>query len=72
MNVEGWRGRIQPKKRWIVCVIQDMREMDVSDEMTIDREKWNKKCCADPKSFGTEQKDEEDIFNLFITVFCRS
>jgi hypothetical protein len=26
MNVEGWRGRGQPKKRWIDCVRQDMRD----------------------------------------------
>jgi hypothetical protein len=40
MNVEGWRGRGRPKKRWIDCVRQDMREMAVSDEMTSDRGEW--------------------------------
>jgi hypothetical protein len=34
MDVEGWRGRGRPKKRWNDCVLQDMKEMDVSDEMT--------------------------------------
>jgi hypothetical protein len=50
MNVEGWRGRGQPKKRWIDSVKQDMRETAVSEEMTSDREKWWKRtCCAHPK-----------------------
>jgi hypothetical protein len=48
MNVEGWRGRGRPKKRWIDCVKQDMREMAVSDEMTSDRGEWRKKLHATP------------------------
>jgi hypothetical protein len=36
MNVEGWRGRGRPIKRWIACVRHDMREMAVSDEMIED------------------------------------
>jgi hypothetical protein len=48
--VEGWSGRGRPKKRWIDCVRQDMREMAVSDEMASDRGKWRKRtCCVDPK-----------------------
>jgi hypothetical protein len=34
MNVEGWRGRGRPKKGWIDCVRQDIREKAVSDETT--------------------------------------
>jgi hypothetical protein len=50
MNVEGWRGRVRPKKRWIDSVRQDMREMAVSEEITSDRGKWWKRtCCTDPK-----------------------
>jgi hypothetical protein len=48
MNVEGWRGRGRPKKRWIECVRKDMMEMAVSDEMTSDRGEWRKRtCCTD-------------------------
>jgi hypothetical protein len=48
MNVEGWRGRGRPKKRWIGSVKQDMKEMAVSEDMTSDRRKWWKgTCCAD-------------------------
>jgi hypothetical protein len=50
MNVEGWRGRGRPKKRWIDCVRQDIREIAVSDKMTSDRGEWSEKtCCIDPK-----------------------
>jgi hypothetical protein len=50
MNVEGWRGRGRPKKRWIDRVRQDMREIAVTDKMTSDREEWREKtCCADRK-----------------------
>jgi hypothetical protein len=50
MNVEGWRGRGRPKKRWIDCARQDIREVAVSDEMRRDRREWMEKtCCAFPK-----------------------
>jgi hypothetical protein len=37
MNVEEKRRRVK-EKRWIDCVIQDLKEMDVSDVMTTDSE----------------------------------
>jgi hypothetical protein len=50
MTVKGWRGRGRPKKRWINCLRQGMRQMAMSDEMTSDREKWREKiCCANLK-----------------------
>jgi hypothetical protein len=42
MDMEGWRERDRPKKRWIYCVRQDMREIEVSDEVTNDREECEK------------------------------
>jgi hypothetical protein len=47
MNVEGWRERGRPKKRWIDCAKQDIREMEVDDEMTTDRGEKNKKTSCD-------------------------
>jgi hypothetical protein len=46
-----WKDRRgQPKKRWVDCVRQDMREMAVRDEMTTDGEEWKENpCCPDPK-----------------------
>ncbi|KAJ8707262.1 hypothetical protein PYW08_011396 [Mythimna loreyi] len=50
LNVDGWRGRGRPKKRWMDCVRSDMKEKGVSDSLTGDRTGWKKKtCCADPK-----------------------
>ncbi|PZC74657.1 hypothetical protein B5X24_HaOG207376 [Helicoverpa armigera] len=47
-NVEGWRGRGRPRKRWLDCLKEDKKGVDES--MTSDREEWKKKtCCADPK-----------------------
>ncbi|PZC72650.1 hypothetical protein B5X24_HaOG210780 [Helicoverpa armigera] len=50
MNVEGWRGRGRPRKRWIDCLKEDMKQKGVDVSMTSDREEWKKKtCCADTK-----------------------
>ncbi|PZC75290.1 hypothetical protein B5X24_HaOG206492 [Helicoverpa armigera] len=50
MNVEGWSGRGRPRKRWIDCLKEDMKQKGVDVSMTSDREEWKKKtCCADPK-----------------------
>ena len=50
VNVDGWRGRGSPKKRWMDYVKNDMKEKRVSDSMTVDRTAWKKKTCwADPK-----------------------
>ena len=50
MNVDGWRGRGRPKKRWMDCVTNDMLEKGVDDAMTANRGEWKKMtCCADPK-----------------------
>lgn len=50
LNVEGYRGRGRPKKRWMDCVRKDMSVKGVSVEMTADRDEWKKRTyCADPK-----------------------
>jgi hypothetical protein len=48
MNVESWRERGRTKKIWIDSARQDIRQLDVRDEMTTEREEW-KRCCADSK-----------------------
>jgi hypothetical protein len=49
INVDGYSRKGRPKKRWIDCVMDDMRIKRVSMEMTSDRRGWKKKaCCADP------------------------
>jgi hypothetical protein len=59
MNVEGWRGRGRPKKRWIDCVRQDMGEMAVSDEMTSDRGEWRKKTWWDDPNWEKSRKKKK-------------
>ena len=50
MNVDGWRRRGRPKKRWMDCVANDMLEKGVDDAMTPNTGKWKKMtCCADLK-----------------------
>ena len=50
MNVDGWRERGRPKKRWTDCVTNDMLEKGVNDTMTVNRGEWKKMtCCTDPK-----------------------
>ena len=47
---DGWRGTGRPKKRWMDCVRNDMKDKGVNDSVTVDRGEWKKKtCCADPK-----------------------
>ena len=49
MNVDGWRERGRPKRRWMDCVTNDMLEKGVDDAMTANRGEWKKMiCCADP------------------------
>ena len=35
----------KPKKKWMDCVKNDMKEKAVSDSMTVDRTAWKKKMC---------------------------
>ena len=59
--MDGWRGRESPKKRWMDCAKNDMKEKGVNDSMTIDRMAWNKKTCsADPKSHKIKAARFED------------
>ena len=49
-SVYGLRGKGRPKKRWMDCLRNDMKEKGGNDTVTSDRGEWKKKtCCADPK-----------------------
>ena len=45
MNVNGYKSRGRPKKRWMDCVKDDMPRIEESDKKTSNREVWTKKIC---------------------------
>lgn len=43
MNVEGRKGSLRPKKRWIGYVMNEMKEKRVDEGMADDRDLWQNK-----------------------------
>jgi hypothetical protein len=69
MNVERWRGRGRPKKRWIDCEA-GYEEKAVSDEMTSDRGELRSHAAPTPSELGQGQKKEEkDLSTIFLLPF---
>jgi hypothetical protein len=60
VNMEEWRGRGRPKKRWIDSVKLYMREMAVNDKITSDRGKWWKRTPPTPNKLRKGQEKEEE------------
>ena len=53
MNVNRWRRRGRPMKRWMDCVTTDMVKKGMDDAMTANRGEWKKMiCCRNPKYDG--------------------
>ena len=49
MELPGKRKRGRPKRRFMDVVKEDMAEVEVTEEDTVDRRNWRKKiCCGDP------------------------
>ena len=49
MELPGKRKRGRPKRRFMDVVKEDMAEVEVTEEDTVDRNKWRRKiCCGDP------------------------
>ena len=49
MELPGKRKRGRPKRRFMDVVKQDMAEVEVTEEDTVDRRNWRKKIrCGDP------------------------
>ena len=42
MNVDGWKGRGRPKKRWMDRETNDMIEKGVYNAMTVKRGEWKR------------------------------
>ena len=49
MELPGKRKRGRPKRRFMDVVKEDMAEVEVTEEDTVDRRNWKKKIrCGDP------------------------
>ena len=49
MELPGKRKRGRPKRRFMDVVKEDMAEVEVAEEDTVDRNNWRRKiCCVDP------------------------
>ena len=49
MELPGKRKRGRPKRRFMDVVKEDMAEVEVTDEDTVDRRNWREKIrCGDP------------------------
>ena len=49
MELPGKRKRGRPKRRFMDVVKEDMAEVEVTEEDTVDRRNWRKKIrCGDP------------------------
>ena len=49
MELPGKRKRGRPKRRFMDVVKEDMAEVEVTEEDTVDRNKWRRKIhCGDP------------------------
>ena len=48
MELPGKRKRVRPKRRYMDVVKEDMAEVEVTEEDTVDRNNWRRKmCCGD-------------------------
>ena len=49
MELQGKRKRGRPKRRFMDVVKDDMAEVEVTEEDTVDRKNWRRKIrCGDP------------------------
>ena len=75
MELPGKRKRGRPKRRFMDVVKEDMAEVEVTEEDTVDRRNWRKKIrCGDP-SWKSRKKKKKSV-SVFICVclhrlFCR-
>ena len=59
MELPGKRKRGRPKRRFMDVVKEDMAEVEVTEEDTVDRRNWRKKIrCGDP--WWEKPKEEEE------------
>lgn len=47
MNVDGYRRRDRPKKRWMDCVKNDLSKKNINTQITTDRKECKRKTGCD-------------------------
>ena len=57
MELQGKRKRGRPKRRFMDVVKEDMAEVEVTEEDTVDRNNWRRKVrCGDPDGKSRKKK----------------
>ena len=70
MELPGTRKRGRPKRRFMDVVKEDMAEVEVTEEDTVDRRNWRKKIrCGDP---WWEKPKEEEFTRTWTKIYGRS
>ena len=70
MELPGKRKRGRPKRRFMDVVKEDMAEVEVTEEDTVDRRNWRKKIrCGDP--WWEKPKEEEESLSAWVKYHYR-
>ena len=71
MELPGKRKRGKPKRRFIDVVKEDMAEVEVTEEDTVDRNNWRRKIrCGDPDGKSRKKKKKKKIEELYLNGRC--
>ena len=64
MELTGKRKRGRPKRRFMDVVKEDMAEVEVTEEDTVDRNNWKRKIrCGDPWWEKPKEEEEDCLFS---------
>ena len=73
MELPGKRKRGRPKRRFMDVVKEDMAEVEVTEEDTVDRRNWRKKIrCGDPWWEKPKEEEEVNLVHAFLCTVCNA